>query len=426
MDNLIINEENVIKTVLEFLSSRNYHVAMRTLEKESCIVNCNLSNEVLFLRELVLDGDFDEILQVGNSFAWRTDFNHNFFNYVVLRQKFIELIYMKSHILGKDSCSSVEDVVKTLSQLEMYCPSKDEYNNLCWLLTVPNLNEHEEFKNWTLDVSRTKCFEDILRCIENFIPKTNTTSKDTADNDRLLQLIVKGLFYEMCTEYCQSVASGVIDDNCFNADILHNSFQDSPSNLFCWIRSLPYDIFSTPFEQLNVDVQYEPGPNKYPNTEIDFVNKLNRSKNESLSSVDVNPLYKSNISKTGSISHSIEKLRSSNIEEKLSPELTKFLVDNTDIAMSTPIDNKKHGRFVANLPVSVIEPERNISSVDIPLNDYDMDNEKRTENERRAKLLKKLNEHEENSFRNRKLLTEPLGKDSFQIIVQCHLWGRVF
>ena len=106
MDKLVINEDNVIKTILEYLSARNYHVTMRTLEKESCIINCNLSDEMMFLRELVLDGDYDEILQVGESFAWKNRTDHNYFNYIVLRQKFIELIYLKSHILGKESSST--------------------------------------------------------------------------------------------------------------------------------------------------------------------------------------------------------------------------------------------------------------------------------------------------------------------------------
>ena len=70
MDNaqLLLKEEEIIKIILEFLSSRHYHVTMRTLEKESNVFNCDYSDEVFFLRELVLDGDFDEVVDFGKSF----------------------------------------------------------------------------------------------------------------------------------------------------------------------------------------------------------------------------------------------------------------------------------------------------------------------------------------------------------------------
>ena len=74
-----IHEEDVIKLILEFLSARHYHVTMRTLEKESGVTNCDYSDEVLFLRDLVMDGDFDEIIQFGNSFTATTSFNQKRF-----------------------------------------------------------------------------------------------------------------------------------------------------------------------------------------------------------------------------------------------------------------------------------------------------------------------------------------------------------
>ena len=165
MDNaqLLLKEEEIIKIILEFLSSRHYHVTMRTLEKESNVFNCDYSDEVFFLRELVLDGDFDEVVDFGKSFSSSREFNQKQFNYTVLRQKFIELIYMRYHILDKQSNKEqgVNNLMKTLRELEECCPSKEEYSNLCWLLTVPDLNSHEDFKNWRVDISRLNCFEDL-------------------------------------------------------------------------------------------------------------------------------------------------------------------------------------------------------------------------------------------------------------------------
>ena len=254
---LRIIEEDVIKIILEFLSTKQYNVTMRTLEKESCVINSDYSDEVLFLRELVLDGDFDEVMEFGNTFSTNQAFNQKTFNYIVLRQKFVELIYMKSHIIDKQSSSTVEEVMKTLAQLKTCCPCEEEYTNLCWLLTVPNLNTQKEFENWNLDISRLRCFDELLDCLSIFMPlvkrKVNITK--VAGKDRLLHLIVQGLFYESCIQYCQSVATGSIKNNLiFKNDLLNGLSEDYSSNLLSWIQCLPYEAFSTSFEQTEVDL----------------------------------------------------------------------------------------------------------------------------------------------------------------------------
>ena len=270
MDNaqLLLKEEEVIKIILEFLSSRHYHVTMRTLEKESNVFNCDYSDEVFFLRELVLDGDFDEVIDFGKSFSSSRDFNQKQFNYTVLRQKFIELIYMRYHILDKQSNKEqgVNNVMKTLRELEECCPSKEEYSNLCWLLTVPDLNTHEEFKNWRVDISRVNCFEDLLDCLSSLMPlvKKRKGLTKTADKDRLLQLIVKGLFYESCIDYCQTVATCNNEKAILSLknDILSSSLDHFPSNLLSWIHCLPEQCFRTPFEHTSVEVNITNWVNK--------------------------------------------------------------------------------------------------------------------------------------------------------------------
>jgi len=257
---LPVQEEDVIKLILEFLSARHYHVTMRTLEKESGVTNCDYSDEVLFLRDLVMDGDFDEIIQFGNSFISTTSFNQRRFNFIVLKQKYIELIYTKSHIVGKQTFDIIEDVMKTLSELKCYCLSKEEYSDFCWLLTVPNLNSVDQFKNWSLDISRLTCFEELLDCLTSFMPlvKKKVNSKRVSSNDRLLHLLVKGLFYESCIEYCQSIGSGSAD-NCnefLKKDLLKSKFEDYSSNLLSWVLSLPHEAFVTPFQQIDVDVKF--------------------------------------------------------------------------------------------------------------------------------------------------------------------------
>lgn len=83
-----------------------------------------------------------------------------------------------------------------------------------------------------------------------------------AKNDRLVQLLIKGVLYESCVNYCQSKATGVGEEEpqemAFSR-FLDGSigFSDSDLSLLSWLQSIPMETFSVPFEQrtLNVDVE---------------------------------------------------------------------------------------------------------------------------------------------------------------------------
>ena len=64
-DRTILNlkEAEVVKIMLEFLNMRGFHISMRALERESGLVNGLFSDDVLFLRHLILDGQWEDVLQ---------------------------------------------------------------------------------------------------------------------------------------------------------------------------------------------------------------------------------------------------------------------------------------------------------------------------------------------------------------------------
>eukprot|EP00794_Sanderia_malayensis_P015995 gene15995-17606_t len=298
-----LKEEDLLKLILEYLSSRNLHVSMRTLEKETGIVNNSYSDDILFLRELILDGDWDEVLLFVQPFENLDEFDAKQFKYIILKQKFIELLSMKSHIVGKQASNTIEEVMQTLNKLEATCPSKEEYSNLCWLLTVPNLIERSEFKEWTLDNSRLKCFMSALDIIRNVIPfeKKSKRISGCATNGRLLQLIVKGVLYETCIDVCQMKATGhedeMLEDVSVKANILQGLEDEYSANLLSWLKSLHSDAFNQPFEQLSLDVSVEKAT-KYsskPRHSIDFAKEkkgkhFTRPLARSIESFDQRPL----------------------------------------------------------------------------------------------------------------------------------------
>ena len=99
----------------------------------------------------------------------------------------------------------MQEAVKCLHSLEEFCPTKDDYSKLCLLLTLPRLTHHAEFKDWNPSTARVHCFEEICAMVAEFIPADRKLSEAgfRASGNRLFQLLIKGILYECCVEYCQ-------------------------------------------------------------------------------------------------------------------------------------------------------------------------------------------------------------------------------
>ncbi|CAO1302016.1 unnamed protein product [Diamesa hyperborea] len=289
MSRLALREEDIIRISLEFLNNRELHISQLSLERETGVINGVYSDDVLFLRQLILDGQWDDVVEFIQPLEALTSFDMRFFKYTILRHKYIELLCIKSEAGGITVGSSsfvegaVEEVVEVLKLLEKLAPSKEEYSGLCLLLTLPRLADHSQYKDWNPSKARVQCFKEVFPLVEKFLPgdkKLSNQASASAKNDRLIQLVIKGLLYESCVNYCQAKATGggvatvtnggtpngsqngiasdvkneisfckVLDSN--------NGFTDSDLSLLSWLQSIPTDIFSVPFEQktLNVDVE---------------------------------------------------------------------------------------------------------------------------------------------------------------------------
>ena len=108
-------------------------------------------------------------------------------------------------------------------------PSKEEYSNLCLLLTLNKLTDHKDYKvlpspmssrspnlslllqNWNPQRARLACFQQILPLVRDLLtgdkkeasPGAGATAgagagSVLAANDRLLQLIIKGALMLLC------------------------------------------------------------------------------------------------------------------------------------------------------------------------------------------------------------------------------------
>lgn len=257
-----------MRLALEFLHNRELHISQLSLERETGVINGCYSDDVLFLRQLILDGQWDDVLEFIQPLEALQTFDMRKFSYAILKHKYVELLCIKSeaNIQGSSVDNAVEEVVKVLGDLEKFAPTKEEYSNMCLLLTLPRLTDHLQYKDWNPSNARVQCFREVYPLVADFLPgdrkSTDCNANTSAKNDRLIQLIIKGLLYESCVNFCQAKATGTKESQAQEMSfsrLLDGTvgFSDSDLSLLSWLQSIPPDTFSVPFEQrtLNVDVE---------------------------------------------------------------------------------------------------------------------------------------------------------------------------
>uniref|UniRef100_A0A665T509 WD repeat-containing protein 47-like n=1 Tax=Echeneis naucrates TaxID=173247 RepID=A0A665T509_ECHNA len=283
-----VKEVEIIKVILDFLNSRKLHISMLALEKESGVINGLYSDDMLFLRQLVLDGQWDEVLQFIQPLECMDKFDRKKFRYIILKQKFLEALCVNNAMSAEDEPQHMEftmqEAVKCLHALEEFCPSKDDYSKLCLLLTLPRLTNHAEFKDWNPSTARVQCFEEACTMVAEFIPADRKLSEAgfKASRDRLFQLLLKGVLYECCVEFCQSKATGeeiTESEVLLGVDMLcGNGCDDLDLSMLSWMQNLSHSVFSCAFEQkqlnIHVDRLVKPAKTGYADLLTPLISKL--------------------------------------------------------------------------------------------------------------------------------------------------------
>lgn len=171
---LALREEDVVRLALEFLYNRELHISQLSLERETGVINGQYSDDILFLRQLILDGQWDDVIEFIQPLEALNSFDMKHFRYTILRHKYIELLCIKSEA-GNASIANggsngggtssvegaVEEVVQILADLEKLAPSKEDYSALCLLLTLPRLADHLHYRDWNPSKARVQCFREV-------------------------------------------------------------------------------------------------------------------------------------------------------------------------------------------------------------------------------------------------------------------------
>lgn len=239
-DQLSIREQDAIRLIIEFLDRRDLSISQLALERESGIYNCDFSDDLIFLRQLILDGQWSDVLQFVSPLQSLESFNWKQFKYIIYKHKYVELLCIRSEACGATGETvevGVHDIIECLTILEDCCVERDEYNRLSSLLTLTNLADDEQLKKWNPNSWRLKCFNDVRSLVEKFMQADHASGKkidQIARNDRLVNLIFKGLMYEVCISGVKQKV-GLHDG--FNLNVM-NGIEDQFS-LINLIHTLP-------------------------------------------------------------------------------------------------------------------------------------------------------------------------------------------
>ncbi|KTG40528.1 hypothetical protein cypCar_00018262 [Cyprinus carpio] len=183
------------------------------------------------------------------------------------KTEFLEASVCKQRHICADDPENLEltmqDAVKSLHSLEEFCPTKEDYSKLCLLLTLPRLTHHTEFKDWNPSTARVHCFEEACSMVAEFIPADRKLSEAgfKASGDRLFQLLIKGILYECCVEFCQSKATGeeINEEEVLLAvDVLcGNGCEELDLSLLSWLQNLSPSVFACAFEQKTLSIHVD-------------------------------------------------------------------------------------------------------------------------------------------------------------------------
>ena len=137
------------------MKEQNLCKSLIALEEETGLSLYRYSKELGFLRQLILEGLWDDVenfLELSQIRDKQPDYGQLLFQ--IGKQRYLEL-------LAGQQLDDQNYLLAVLKNLEQLCQSKEQYNGLCYLLTLKSLQEHPDYQGWTVQRGRMDCFEAV-------------------------------------------------------------------------------------------------------------------------------------------------------------------------------------------------------------------------------------------------------------------------
>lgn len=157
-------KEEPIKIILGFLKSHEYYKALISLEQESSIKLHSYGKEIDFLYDLIIEGRFEDAEKFISPLRSRSEFNHTRVLFEIRKEKFLEA-------LENSETPNLQDLVAELKEIESLS-NKEEFNTLCYCLSLNKITDHPEYSDWDMWRGRFKCFEQCMSFFGLIFPIT--------------------------------------------------------------------------------------------------------------------------------------------------------------------------------------------------------------------------------------------------------------
>ena len=145
-----------------------------------------LGEELAFLRALVLRGDWDAAEAFLEPVADHPGVDHRTLRAHIRRQAFLETLAGPDPNLGDPDAAPDPDpdaLVAALRELKPLVRDQSQFNDLCFLMTLPSVNDHADYAEWSPARGRLAAWNALAAALEHAYGDTN--GRDDSDpNER--------------------------------------------------------------------------------------------------------------------------------------------------------------------------------------------------------------------------------------------------
>ncbi len=176
------SKHDMVLMILDYLYNNNLIDSLITLENETNISLFSYNKEISFLRKLIIDGIWDEVINFLSPLKENKNFNFQLANYYIRFQEFFEASENNDNI-------SKETLESKLLNLKKAC-NKEQFNEVVNIFQKNSIKEIEKYKNWSVLTGRYNTFKKIRELMNQIYP-INEENEKKLEKDLLKKCLEK-------------------------------------------------------------------------------------------------------------------------------------------------------------------------------------------------------------------------------------------
>ena len=320
-----IKKSDIILFIMDFLYNEHLDKALISLEQETNISLFNYPKELLVLRNLILEGNWNESEEILNSIN-QNNININNFPYrkalfELKKQQFLEAV--ESEPNQSSNGGDVENLVAQLKYLQTLCPP-DEFKKILQCLSqTPSITDQEEYKNWSPITGRLMCFDKIRNYLKFIYP---IRGNEVKIENNLMSNVIKAVYF--------------LSTN----DASYREFSNLNDVLKGFIIEVDKDIKENNL-QMNINIENDVNKNKINASSSQQINVMKSNRNELILSQSQNQLILNNNnninSNNNNINNNNDNININNINNEPTNKMNN-INHNTNINNINNINNNRH------------------------------------------------------------------------------------